>query len=377
MGIKQVSRVLLRNIANLPGWRTHRKIVIIESDDWGSIRMPSKTTYNSLLEKGIKLTSNGTSIFNQYDSLESNNDLTALFETLSKFKDKNGNHPVFTPLCVVANPDFEKISNSGFEEYYYENFNETLLKYKGRENVYDLWLEGIRNKLFVPQFHGREHLNVAVWMKALKENDPDTHFAFNNGMWGFKNRHPHNISNQAAFELSDPTEITSQTAILADGLSVFKKLLGYKASYFVPPNGAINNRLELAASSAGIKYMYGERFQHESLGNGKTKIHWHYLGQKNKHSQIYLSRNCNFETSVDNRDWVNECLSSINTVFKWKKPAIINTHRVNYIGAIDPANRDKGIRNLNELLATVVKIWPDVEFMTSTDLGALIAKTRV
>jgi len=29
---------LHRYIANIPGWRTNRKIIVIESDDWGSIR---------------------------------------------------------------------------------------------------------------------------------------------------------------------------------------------------------------------------------------------------------------------------------------------------------------------------------------------------
>ena len=39
---------LMRNLSNLPGWRTKRKIVVIESDDWGSIRMPSKRAYEEL-----------------------------------------------------------------------------------------------------------------------------------------------------------------------------------------------------------------------------------------------------------------------------------------------------------------------------------------
>ncbi|NTW32234.1 MAG: hypothetical protein HGB12_06370 [Bacteroidetes bacterium] len=34
--------------SNIPGWRTDRKILVIESDDWGSIRMPSKETYSGL-----------------------------------------------------------------------------------------------------------------------------------------------------------------------------------------------------------------------------------------------------------------------------------------------------------------------------------------
>jgi hypothetical protein len=40
---------IVRNLANLPGWCTNRKIVVIESDDWGSIRMPSLTIFENLL----------------------------------------------------------------------------------------------------------------------------------------------------------------------------------------------------------------------------------------------------------------------------------------------------------------------------------------
>ena len=48
---------LLKNISNLPGWRTNRKIVVIESDDWGSIRMPSLTIFEKFALKGLDLTS--------------------------------------------------------------------------------------------------------------------------------------------------------------------------------------------------------------------------------------------------------------------------------------------------------------------------------
>ena len=42
MNIKQT---ITHNLLNIPGWRTKRHIVVIESDDWGSIRMPSKEVY--------------------------------------------------------------------------------------------------------------------------------------------------------------------------------------------------------------------------------------------------------------------------------------------------------------------------------------------
>jgi len=40
--LKEIKKIAMRNVANIPGWRTDRKIVVIESDDWGAIRMPSK-----------------------------------------------------------------------------------------------------------------------------------------------------------------------------------------------------------------------------------------------------------------------------------------------------------------------------------------------
>ena len=44
---------LAKYYINLRGWKTNRKIVVIESDDWGSIRMASLKSYTNLLKIGI------------------------------------------------------------------------------------------------------------------------------------------------------------------------------------------------------------------------------------------------------------------------------------------------------------------------------------
>ena len=36
---------LMRNLSNLPGWRTKKKIVVLESDDWGSMFYGQRTTF--------------------------------------------------------------------------------------------------------------------------------------------------------------------------------------------------------------------------------------------------------------------------------------------------------------------------------------------
>ena len=43
-----IKSTLSNTFLNLPGWHTRRKLVVIESDDWGSIRMPSREVKQKL-----------------------------------------------------------------------------------------------------------------------------------------------------------------------------------------------------------------------------------------------------------------------------------------------------------------------------------------
>jgi hypothetical protein len=153
-----------RNLTNVKGWRTNRKIIVIESDDWGSIRMPNKEIRDAFQESGYNFYS---SPYCKYDTLENSEDLTLLFNLLRQYKDKNGSHPVFTADTVVANPDFKAIKKSGYMEYSYEPFTETLKTYYPDENVFEIWEQGMRDGVFRPQYHGREHLNIPLWLEGL------------------------------------------------------------------------------------------------------------------------------------------------------------------------------------------------------------------
>ena len=55
-----------------------------------------------------------------------------------------------------------------------------------------------------------------------------------------------------------------------------------------------------------------------------------------------------------------------------KKPVIISSHRLNYIGYIDSNNREKNLKLFRELLQQIVKYWPDVEFISSDKLADII-----
>ncbi len=92
---------------------------------------------------------------------------------------------------------------------------------------------------------------------------------------------------------------------------------------------------------------------------------------------IYQVRNVVFEPTFDlSLDWVNYALKQVATAFFWNRPAIISSHRVNFCGYIDPKNREKGILALKELLQKIVTKWPEVEFMSSEQLGDLMIKAK-
>lgn len=370
---------LIVNASNVPGWRTNRHIVVIESDDWGSIRMSSKEAFNKMLAAGMREDRNH---YNTNDALESNDDMARMLETLSSFKDKNGLHPVLTGVNVVANPVFDKIHENGFSEYVYEPYIETLKRYPRHEYVYDLWKEGIEKRLMVPIFHGREHLNVQRWLRALRAGNKSTLLAFDCGVTGIYN----GINDepipefQAAFDIDTTDDIPYLRDVLTSGLDLFEQLYGYRSSYFVPTNGPFNNSLEKMIADKGVKYINSGKIQHEPLGNGQYKKNFRYLGKKNNHGQIYLTRNCFFEPSSTessaNRDWVDSCLHEIEIAFRWHKPATISSHRVNYIGYLHPENRERSHKLFAELLSRMLKKWPDIEFMTSMELGDLIASSN-
>ena len=69
-------------------------------------------------------------------------------------------------------------------------------------------------------------------------------------------------------------------------------------------------------------------------------------------------------------------MKQIETAFRWNKPAIISSHRVNFCGHIDPKNREKGLDSLKQLLQEIVKKWPDVEFMAADELASCVKNEK-
>ena len=365
---------MLLNVKNIYGWKTKRKIVVFSVDDYGNVRVGSKTARENMDKAGLKILSR----FDQYDSLENEEDLLSLYDALTSVRDKNNNHAVFTTFAMPANINFEKVTESGYKEFHYELLPETLNKLKGYESVYDLLKEGISKKLLVPQFHGREHLNLKVFKENLLKGDRDTIEAIKNRSYTSisANAYP-TISYTAAFEFDKFEENYAFDAIIKDGLNAFEKVYGYRSNHFNSPGGREHPYIHKALLESGIGYIDTPWIKNEHQGGGKFKRVINYTGKKNNAGQIYMVRNCVFEPTEDRGiDWVAFCMKQIEMAFRWNRPAVISSHRVNFCGHIDETNRQKGIDQLKQLLKKMIARWPDIEFMPANQLGDLIAADK-
>ena len=351
------------------GWRSDRHIVVLESDDWGGIRTASRAAYERLTAAGYPMDLSPYSL----DALETNEDLEALFDVLQSVRDVQGRPACMTANMVTANPDFEKIRREGFQQYAWEPAARTLTHLPGRDAVADLWAQGDQAGLFHPQLHGREHVRFWDWIKALEAHQPEARETFDLGMAGVPlaaSKEARGFFGSLTLDEKDLADCdTDIDEIIRDGVRLFEQQFGYRSQSVIAANYRWNDLVERIWSALGVKYIQGTVFQ-RLAGNASRD---HFLGERGVFGAVYLVRNCHFEPTAAKRHTCGRrTLRQVARAFARRQPAIICSHRVNYVGSICPTNRRLGLEQLAQLLTAIVRRWPDVMFLNSPELGQRI-----
>lgn len=356
------------------GWRTKRKLLVIQSDDWGAIRTSGRSALNALQEAGVDVR---RCHYTRFDALEGVDDLSALFEVLCSVRDRNGAMAKFTANCLVANPNFDAIRDEQFLRYVPESVIETFARSERTRGVGKIWLEGYKARLFYPQSHSREHFNVGSWMRYLQGGESIFRVLFNHQMYALSSffLRGNQRSYLAALQSPEPGEVDERELIVSDGLMRFKQIFGFASNSFIAPNYVWDGYIENILSLEGVRYIQTSGAQQPTVNDQSARRIRRHQGEINANKQLYLLRNVHFEpSSAPGENWISKCLRDIGVSFMMGKPAIISTHRVNYIGALDEKNRERGLLLLRGLLEAVVSRWPDVEFLSTVELGDIMAK---
>ena len=372
MKIRHEIRRLREKFLARRGWKTRDKIVVIESDDWGMVRTSSAESLEVLREGGFKV---DECCYTRYDALESDQCVNSLLDVLHEFKNKG--EPIFTLNFVVANPDFEIIKQKRYKEYHYEPFWESYRKDNLSENVLAGIKEGILQGAFSPQLHAREHLNVRKWLRLLEKGDSDTLLLFGLKMYSAHRKGVSSCREELldAFGGSQKEDSEFYNKVLLDAQDLFRKAFGQSSRSFIAPCYIWSPVLEHQLQKIDVRFLQGMYVQRVPTGIGGISRKLNYLGRKTKFGQVHLIRNVFFEpVQWKDRTEINTTFKEISNAFKNNQPAIICSHRVNYIGRIDSENRRRNLIALRELLEGIWSKWPDVQFMSSDQLGEKIVQ---
>lgn len=374
MELSSLKNAVANNTKNLLGWKTSRKIVVFAVDDYGNVRIDSPEARVKMSDAGFAAKSR----FDAYDALETREDLEMLFETLCSVTDKHGRHAVFTCYAVPCNIDFEKLQETEYREYHYEILPRTFQEKSYADPVnyagtWERWKQGIAENILVPQFHGREHLNVKVFEEKLSHQDQELLTQLKNRSFtGISDTGYPTISALASFDFWDFDDNKRFEEIIRDGLNQFEAVFGYRAKNFTPPAYNVHSVLYATLKNYGIQFIDTAFIANQHQGNGRYKNQINYTG-KTEHGLCKMVRNVVFEPTANSSiDWTSHAMKQIETAFHWNRPAIISSHRVNFCGHIDPGNREIGLSTLKKLLQQITDRWADVEFMSANELGRLI-----
>jgi hypothetical protein len=216
-------------------------------------------------------------------------------------------------------------------------------------------------------------------MEAINSNSLKEQLAFDQKaiIWtGFENDiNSYNKDYFKGFDFENEQEAKDVELIHRDGLRLFKEIFNMDSLTFTAQGSIWGDQILPMLYEEGVRLIGGQQFMPNCSG-GYKKID-RFWGAKNELGQIHWRRNVLFEPSRDkNFDSVGKCLKEIEIAFRWGKPAVISTHRQNFIGSVFEDNRAQSLIKLNTLLKSVVKKWPDVRFISSAQLATIMLQSK-
>lgn len=353
-----------REVSNI--WHTFfcdKHIVVFESDDWGMCGVRDKEAINNLRKKGYDLPVE----IDDNNSLETEEDLLKLYDVLLRHVDSVGNHPVFTFNFIVTNPDFDKISKSGYKTYHYKKLCDGFPSKWSRKNLYQTYLGGIKRGIVYPGYHGQEHFNYKAWLQLLQKGSKSAIDLFHEQMvFGYRP-----IWNEIKGHYLD-YDYDSQKEIVKDGVSVFRDLFGFYPLTTIAPTYIWSKDTEEIWAKAGIKFIQAGNQQKVISSEGQINYKTHYSGELNEWGMIYLTRNVSFELFAKNFD-LHNILDRIDILFRLGEPVIISTHRINYTSSVKNF-RDNSLIQLDRLLTSLEEKYSELLYLNDEQLGNVILK---
>lgn len=322
-----------------------KKIVIIESDDWGMERAKDEASLNKIKQKyGKEKISRWTT-----DALETVDDMNIIFDLFDNYKNKFMQKPILTANFITHNIDYSSTQKLAFKPIS-EGFNFV------NNEIFDKYKEGIEKKYFKPQLHGYSHFDT----KLLEEDFVTQNFQddLNCGFATARSTIKGHLSLYRA-ECFD-TNFAINFKIASE---IFHKTFGYYSQTFIPPNYMYSDKWNKFLHKIHIETLQSASHFLDKSGNNSLVPYFRF-----KNKIIHSARNARLDPHQDYNYLSENCINQIESAFLYEMPAIIDIHRVNFSGKYLPQIRQKTIEELDKVLSYLYKNHPEIIFISSDEL---------
>ncbi len=344
-------------------WRRSPTLVI-ESDDWGACEYaPTRELW-----EGIIAATPPESLRAAFHSkLESPEEIDALGHLLLRFSGSDGIPATLTAFFCLANPDYRKIREGGFNSYIDLPIDHGFPPAWNGEGVMERWLDWMAKGVVVPEFHTRlHHTHPIHWLDLLRGTGREGVAAmarFEQEIY-WQGRHDPEYAGMSPRAMNQ---------WIAPALATFERLFGSLPDAAVTSDATPLTEVIWAAN--GIRTFCLRNF---SIPGAEPIVYptkpWNNqdpstpMGAWNPETDmVYLSRNIFFEPGIDPSYSFERTVEDLHAVWERNEPAIVSTHRLNY-ASWKPEIKERGLCELERLLSEVSRI-ENIRFLSTREVG--------
>ena len=347
----------------------HRlKAVVFESDDWGLCAWSAdEQALRVLADTPAFRTPAGRRYAGS--TLESANDVRALAATLAEFRGGDGFPAVWQANMVVAAPDFERLHAPLFEAPIVplRDYPDVPSRWR-RPGAWEEVQRAVEEGVWWPELHGLHHVPETAWLRALRRGAADARRA-----------HEQQSAVCLAVESSgehDPSEpAADRTRRLELAVQKFTALTGAAPRSFCPPDYRYDEHTRADLQRLGIQILQGRGEQHGARFPKLRRLLLRGRWPGDWSTSLEMPLRIAFEPRAlpDGGPRLDAETTHRAAREAWKRgqPAVISTHRVNYVH-LDAGSSAAGRAQLADLLARLTA--DGAVFLVDTEVRQLLER---
>jgi hypothetical protein len=353
----------VQNYLPIKGYRFARPLVLFQSDDWGLCGIPDRAGFDALRAAGIAL---GGDAYD-YHSLETADDLHALYHTLAHHHDELGRPPTFVCNFIVTNVNCADALATGLTDRSLIPLDAGLPDGWHRPGLWEAYRQGIAGGFVYPAFHGLTHfcqrvaahnltadsVNGALLRMLYQHNTP---LLYSQARW-------------LSFEYKDDTTLidegwldqAAQSELIAAGTAHFQRIFGISAISACAPGYRANVATRRAWHTAGVRVAQ----------NGPG---FDLAPHMESGGLLMLYRNVSLEPAIDPLEFTDaNALADARRAIAAGKPVIVSMHAVNFHSTIQN-NRDETLKRLDEFLTKLETEFPTLRYVHDEDIWNIVQR---